>query len=279
MILNVYKEKDMTSRDVVNILSKHFKTKRVGHTGTLDPIATGVLIVCTDEDTKLVETLTAHQKEYIATMKLGIKTDTADITGKVIANKEYHVTKEQIEKVLISFLGKSKQTVPIYSAVKINGKKLYEYARDNIEIELPKKDIEVYDIKLLDYVDDIIKFQVTVSKGTYIRSLIEDIATKLDTYATMTSLLRTKQGDFKVEDSYTIEYIKNDNYKEISKDEVFKFFPKIILDDDTYFKVSNGVKLKLNETYPKVICVYKNKYVAIYKKDGEVYRMDKKLVR
>ena len=142
-LLIVNKEKDMTSRDVVNVICKKFKTRRVGHSGTLDPIATGVLVVAIGNYTKLIDILSSSYKEYVATLKLGIQTDTLDITGNVIDEKPFGVDKELIEDTLYSFLGKSIQEVPKYSAVKINGKKLYEYARDNIDIELPKREIEV----------------------------------------------------------------------------------------------------------------------------------------
>jgi tRNA pseudouridine55 synthase len=139
MIINVYKESNMTSHDVVNILTKHFHTKKIGHTGTLDPIATGVLICCLDSSTKLVNILQSITKEYIAEIKFGIKTDTGDITGNVIDTKPYNVNQELITNALNSFLGESIQEVPIYSAIKINGKKLYEYARKNEQVELPKE--------------------------------------------------------------------------------------------------------------------------------------------
>ena len=151
-ILLVNKPIDYTSRDVVNKLTKILKTKKIGHTGTLDPIATGVLVVCVGNTTKLCEILTSEYKEYIATIKLGIKTDTLDTTGTIIEEKDYNVTEEQIKEVLNSFLGDSIQTTPIYSAVKVNGKKLYEYARIGIELELPKKEIEVYDIELIELI-------------------------------------------------------------------------------------------------------------------------------
>ncbi|MDE6284745.1 MAG: tRNA pseudouridine(55) synthase TruB, partial [Bacilli bacterium] len=138
-IVLVNKPCHITSRDVVNQLNKLFHTKRIGHTGTLDPLATGVLVCCIGKYTKLVNQITSYDKEYIAEIKLGIKTDTGDITGKVIETKEYFITKEQLQIVLTSFLGKSIQTIPKYSAVKINGKKLYEYARKNIAVELPKR--------------------------------------------------------------------------------------------------------------------------------------------
>ena len=278
MILSVYKESNMTSRDVCNIIGKHFKTKKVGHTGTLDPLARGLLIVCTNKDTKLVDILTAKKKEYIATIKLGIKTDTLDITGNIIERSNYNFTKEELSMVLNSFLGKSKQQVPIYSAIKIKGKKLYEYARNNIEVELPVRDIEIYNIELLEYKDDLITFKVEVSKGTYIRSLIADICSKLGTVGVMQSLLRTKQGDFKVEDANKIEDILNDKYTVISYDTVFKNYPIVNLKEMEYQKVLNGVKMDFAFKDDIIALKYNNLYVALYKYDTGVYKMYKYLL-
>ena len=277
MIINVCKEKNMTSRDVVNIISKHLHTKKVGHTGTLDPLATGVLIVCTNNDTKLVDILTSKNKEYIATMRLGIQTDTGDITGNIIKRATYKVTKDQIIKVINNFLGSSTQTVPIYSAVKINGKKLYEYARNGEEVTLPTREINISSIELLDYHDDLIKFKVTVSKGTYIRSLIEDIGKTLQTVATMEDLVRTKQGNYKIEDSYTLEDIKNDNYKPIPLNIVLKDYHTYNLNATEYFKVKNGSKMLLNIDDKIVTLLYNNKPIALYRKENDIYRVYKML--
>lgn len=277
MIINVCKEKNMTSRDVVNIISKHLHTKKVGHTGTLDPLATGVLIVCTNHDTKLVDILTSKNKEYIATMRLGIQTDTGDITGNIIKRATYKVTKDQIIKVLNNFLGSSTQTVPIYSAVKINGKKLYEYARNGEEVTLPTREINISSIELLDYHDDLIKFKVTVSKGTYIRSLIEDIGKTLQTVATMEDLVRTKQGNYKIEDSYTLEDIKNDNYKPMPLNIVLKDYHTYNLNATEYFKVKNGSKMLLNIDDKIVTLLYNNKPIALYRKENDIYRVYKML--
>lgn len=278
MILSVYKESNMTSRDICNIISKHFKTKKVGHTGTLDPLASGLLIVCTNKDTKLVDILTAKKKEYIATIKLGIKTDTLDITGNIIEKKDYNFTKEELINVLNSFLGKSKQEVPLYSAVKINGRKLYEYARNNINIELPVRDIEIYNIELLEYEKDLITFKVEVSKGTYIRSLINDICTKLNTVGVMSYLLRTKQGDFLVDNSNKLDDILNDNYKVITYEEVFKNYPTINLNEEEYYKVINGVKMNFNIKDDIIALKYSNKYIALYKYSDGLYKMYKYLL-
>jgi len=172
-IVLINKEKGKTSRDVVNLLSKKFNTRKVGHAGTLDPLATGLLIIGINNGTKILELLTMDEKEYIATVKIGIQTDTYDITGNIIEEKkDFSIDKEYLENTLKSFIGKYYQEVPKYSAVKINGKKLYEYARNGEEIELPKRFVEIKEIELLEFKEDEFKFKVLVSKGTYIRSLI-----------------------------------------------------------------------------------------------------------
>lgn len=264
-ILLINKPIDYTSRDVVNKLTRILKTKKIGHTGTLDPIATGVLVVCVGSTTKLCELLTSEYKEYIATIKLGIKTDTLDTTGTIIEEKDYNVTEEQIIEVLNSFLGDSIQTTPIYSAVKVNGKKLYEYAREGVEVELPKRNINISNIELLSYKDDEIKFKTTVSKGTYIRSLIDDICTKLNTVGTMSSLIRTKQGQFTLEQTFTLEDIENGKYELISIEKALSEIETITIDEELYNKVKNGsiIPKEFNNDYANLL--YNNKIVAIYK--------------
>lgn len=274
-ILVVNKPIDFTSRDVVNKIGGILKTKKVGHTGTLDPIATGVLVICIGNTTKLCEVLTSEYKEYIATIKLGTKTDTLDTTGTIIEEKEYNVSEEQIKEVLNSFLGTSIQTTPIYSAVKVNGKKLYEYAREGIEVELPKREIDIKNIELLSYKEDEIVFKTTVSKGTYIRALIDDICTKLNTVGTMSSLQRTKQGNFTIEDSYTIEDIQNGNYKLISIEESLTNLETITINDDLYNKVKNGSIIKKTFKNDIACLVYENKTIAIY----QTYHKDKSLAK
>lgn len=274
-ILLINKPIDFTSRDVVNKLSGILHTKKIGHTGTLDPIATGVLVVCVGNTTKLCELLTSEYKEYIATIKLGIKTDTLDITGKVIEEKSFNVTENQIKEVLNSFLGKSIQTTPIYSAVKVNGKKLYEYAREGKSVELPKREIDITNIELLSFSNDEISFKVTVSKGTYIRALIDDICTKLNTVGTMSSLIRTKQGIFNLEDTYTLEDIEKGNYRLLTIEEALGDLNTIEIDDELYDKVKNGAII--NKTFNSDIASlkYNNKIIAIYK----TYEKDKNLAK
>lgn len=240
-IILVNKEKDMTSFDVVNEISHLFGIKRVGHTGTLDPLAEGVLLVAIGKATKVVELLTATYKEYIATVKLGIKTDTLDITGKVLEQKEVP-NLENLDEVLNSFKKTYLQEVPIYSAVKVNGKKLYEYARNNEQVELPKKTVTIKEVELLDKTEDTFKFKTLVSKGCYIRSLINDIGNELNTYATMTELTRTKQGKVSIEETKTLKDIKNGNFKLYEIDEVLEI-PVIAVDSVQEQKIRTGQKI------------------------------------
>lgn len=271
-ILIVNKPSGITSRDVVNIVGKTLNTKKVGHTGTLDPMATGVLVLCLGNALKVCELITANDKEYIAKVILGIETETLDTTSPIINTKKTNITKEEIEKVLNSFKGSYLQEVPKYSAVKINGKKLYEYAREGKEIELPKKMVTIYDIQLVSditYYNDTTTFYIktTVSKGTYIRSLIRDIGYKLNTYGCMDSLERTRQGIFNIDNSNTLEEIKNNNYKLLSIEESLPNIPLVQVDNKTLFKIRNGVKLKKFFTGDMAIIKDKNKVVAIYKND------------
>ena len=271
-ILIVNKPKDCTSRDIVNKLNKIFNTKKIGHTGTLDPLATGVLVICIGKYTKLCDLLTSKYKEYIATIKLGTKTDTLDITGNILEEQEIkQYTKEEIIKVLEYFLGTSIQETPIYSAVKVNGKKLYEYAREGKKVELPKREIDIKNIELLSYENNEIIFKTTVSKGTYIRALINDICTKLNTIGTMSDLIRTKQGSFNIENSYTIEDIENNNYKLLSVEEVLNDLEQIQITDELLKTVNNGGII--NKTFKNdIACIkYDSKIIAIYK----TYEKDK----
>lgn len=260
----VNKEKDMTSRDVVNKLNKILKTKSIGHIGTLDPLATGVLVCLVGKATKLSNTLVHESKEYIASFKLGILTDTLDITGKVLDTKIINVTEEDLKDTLKSFVGTYEQEVPLYSAVKINGKRLYDYARSNEKVNLPKRNVTISRIELLSFDDDIVKIKTTVSKGTYIRSLINDIASRLNTYGVMTDLVRTKLGDFKIEDASYLEEVANNNYHLYSIEELLN--PEVINIKDEeliHFKNGNIVKYK-TDSY--VLYKYHNENIALYQK-------------
>ena len=279
-IVLINKEKNCTSRDVVNQVSKILKTKKIGHTGTLDPIATGVLVLCIGKATKLVEVITSYDKEYEAEVILGIKTDTKDITCKILKEEKAIISKENIEKCLKQMIGTYNQTVPIYSAVKINGKKLYEYARNNEEIELPKRKVTIKELKLISditYEKEKTKFKIKchVSKGTYIRSLIEDIATNLNTIGTMENLKRTKQGNFQITSANTIQDIENNKFKIYSIEEILEKFYKIEMTDDLYFKIKNGSIIKNNYNHDIVAFTKNDKVIAIYKE----YSKDKTLLK
>lgn len=273
-ILIVNKPKNYTSRDIVNIISKKLNTTKVGHTGTLDPIAEGVLVVPIGRALKISELLTSEKKEYIAKVILGYETDMLDITGKEIKRNIPNVDKDKLIEVLNSFIGKYNQKVPMYSAVKINGRKLYEYARSNIQITPPSKIVEIYSISLLEgpiYKDDTVEFTMKceVSKGTYIRSLIRDIAYKLSTYGTMKELIRTKQGSFLLEDAFTLEDIQKDNYKLLSIKEALPNIKITKIDDKTLKQVKNGMVLdKFFEEEISLLVDKDGREIAIYKDIG-----------
>lgn len=270
-ILIVNKSEGFTSRDVVNKLSKIFNTKKIGHTGTLDPIAKGVLVVVIGKYTKLCEDLTQTFKEYIATFKLGILTDTLDITGEILDEKDVTVSEEEIRNVIASYKCVYDQEVPIYSSVKINGRKLYEYARNGEYVVLPKRKVDIKNIEVIDINKDIVKIKCLVSKGTYIRSLIRDIGSSLNTFATMTDLIRIKQGIFDIRDSYILEDIENGNYKLIDIEDVMDI---CVIENDTYLKdVTNGVKLKLDIENKYILFKHEGNNIALYKKDNDYFRM------
>ena len=251
-ILVINKSKGLTSNDIVKKVKKILNTK-VGHTGTLDPNATGVLPLLLGNATKISKYLINHDKEYEAVIKLGAKTTTADVEGKIIEEKEVNkekLKKESIEEVLKSFIGKQQQTPPIYSAIKVNGKKLYEYARQGKEVEIKARNIEIYDLKLLkiDSKNDELTINVKCSKGTYIRSLCEDIAVKLETLGYMKELNRIQVGEFNIKDSVTIEEFKanieNKDYSNIiGIEKIFKEIPEITIKQREYEKYLNGVKI------------------------------------
>lgn len=274
-VLVINKEKGMTSRDVVNEVSRILHIKKVGHTGTLDPLATGVLIICIGKYTKLVEELSAMKKEYIAEVILGLYTDTLDITGNILQKEKAIYTKEKINQVLFSFPKVYEQEVPLYSAIKIKGKKLYEYAREEKNVILPKRKVEIFHLELLDdivYKNDktVFKIKCEVSKGTYIRSLVRDIAYQLGTIGVMNSLIRTSQGNYSIKESYTLEDIKTGNYDFVEKSKLFSPYFKVVISEGILNKVKNGMKLK--NIY------HQNKILFVDKDDNPIslYQVDEK---
>ncbi len=274
----VNKKRDMTSFDVVSKISKLFGIKKAGHTGTLDPLAEGLMVILLGKATRLSLDITSKYKEYIAGVYLGYETDTYDITGKTTKVKE--VPKNiDIEKTLSTYKKTYMQEVPIYSAVKVNGKKLYEYARQNLEVSLPKKEVTIKDIKLLTEEKNMFTFKATVSKGCYIRSLIRDISISLNTLGTMTSLKRTKIDNLKLKDAYTIDEIEKAKFKLLEIDNLFSY-PKIKVNKELLSKIKNGSKLEnIYNIEDKVIFVdNKSNVKAIYYNDNNILKVYKNLI-
>ena len=268
----VNKPVGITSRDVVNKLNHILTTKKIGHTGTLDPLASGVLVCLVGKYTKLGELITSLDKEYVAKIKLGIKTDTGDITGNTLETSSYKPSRKLVEKVFSEFPKKYMQTVPKYSAVKINGKKLYEYARENIDIKLPEREVTIYNLELLSYENDTITFKAKVSKGTYIRALIEDICDRINCLGTMSALEWTMQGKFKLENSFTLEDIENGEFI-FQKIADFLDIPVYSIPKTYLTKVLNGAKLPdIFSLSNLVLLTDKGEEVAIYQKENDYLR-------
>lgn len=269
-IIVINKPKDYTSRDIVNIVSKKLNTKKVGHTGTLDPLATGVLVLPIGRALKVSELLTSNTKEYIAEVILGYETDMLDITGTEIKRNIPNVTKEELLKVLKSYIGKYNQEVPLYSAVKVGGRKLYEYARSGTPVTPPSKEVEVYSLELisdLKHIKGAVEFTIRceVSKGTYIRSLIRDIAYSLNTYGTMKNLIRTRQGIFTLKDAYTLKDIEENNYKLLSIKECLPNIKTTVIEEPLLTKVKNGMVLdKFFKENMSLLLDKEGKEIAIY---------------
>lgn len=273
-IIIINKEKEYTSNDIVQIV-KHSLKEKVGHTGTLDPNATGVLPILVGKGTKISKYLINHDKIYETILKVGIKTDTADGEGKVLEEKYVDkniLTEENINKALKTFIGKQKQIPPMYSAIKIKGKKLYNYAREGKQVDIPARSIEIYDLKLnrIDEENNEIEIRVECSKGTYIRTLCEDIAVKLGTIGYMKELNRIQVGEFNINSSVKIDELKNnkDNEKYIKEkiikiEEVLEHKEKITLEENKIKLFLNGVKINTKQR-DGIYRIYdsKNKFIG-----------------
>lgn len=267
-VLLVNKPKGLTSRDVVNRLEKVFDTKKVGHNGTLDPMAEGLLVITINKATKINELLTCTLKEYIAEVKVGVETDTLDLEGEVVKTSKKRVSEDMLEDLFNNFPREYLQEVPKYSAIKVSGKKLYEYARSNKDIELPKRKVIIKELELLDYKEDYFKFRCVVSKGTYIRSLIKDMGDYLDIPCTMSGLLRTRQGKFKLSDAFNLDDVSI-NSSLITISNALDIEIKEI-DDKDYKKVINGAVINNNYNIKdKVLFIKDNKEIAIYQNNNQ----------
>ena len=269
-IIVVNKPKGITSFDVIRKLKKILKTKKIGHTGTLDPLATGVMLVCVGRATKLASDLEAKDKIYIADFDIGYATDTYDIEGKKIAENIIEVSKENLEQSIKKFIGNIKQVPPMYSAIKIDGNKLYHLARKGIQVERPERNVTIEYINLLDFKDNKAKIETKVSKGCYIRSLIYDIGQDLGTYATMTALQRKQVGEYSLENSYNLEQIEemtlNNDFKFLKTIEEIFSYDKYSLQTEkelTLYKNGNTVKIKENLENKRYRIYFQNEFVGL----------------
>lgn len=271
-IINVYKEQGFTSHDVVAKLRGILKQKKIGHTGTLDPMATGVLPVCLGNGTKLCDLLTDKSKEYVAQMQLGIRTDTQDITGEVTASGDVNVTKQQLTEIIQSFEGAYQQIPPMYSALKVNGKKLYELAREGKEVERKAREVQIDFITIEKMELPMVQICVGCSKGTYIRTLCDDIGEKAGCFATMTSLTRTRVGNFKVQEALTLVQIEELRDKEklmekvVAVDKIFEDMTPVTVAPPFTKLLINGNKLFPNQMIQKIRLGDKEQ-VRVYQQD------------
>ncbi len=253
-VINIFKPRGMTSHDVVGILRKILNTKKIGHTGTLDPNVSGVLPLCVGKATRIAEYLLDSDKEYIGELRLGYGTDSQDMDGKVVLSSEKSVSNEDIISVMGKFQGDILQVPPMYSAVKHKGKKLYELAREGIQVERPPRRARIYHLDILEIGQDrTVLFKANCSKGTYIRTLCHDIGLELGSYAYMSFLIRTQTGSFKLADSYSLDYLRSLSKDQIQDllvpmDKAIDHIDKIHLEEDLYFKISNGLLINMEDT-------------------------------
>ena len=273
--LNIYKPKGKTSHDVVAILRHVTKIKQIGHTGTLDPFAEGVLPICIGKVTRLIEYLN-DDKAYIGTVKLGAKTTTYDLEGEIVEHSDKEVSLDEIETALMNFRGEIEQLPPIYSAIKVNGKKLYEYARKGEEVEIKPRRVNISELKILNFDKEnrTLELLISCSKGTYIRSIANDLGETLGTYGHLVKLVRVKAGDFELEDAIHLEDLQT---KEAVQEKLIYplkklHFPTYELSEYEQEKISHGMAIKPTQEFKEnqtVILTYEGKLSAIaLVKDG-----------
>lgn len=270
-VLYINKPSGISSFDICYKLRKILNTKRIGHTGTLDPNATGVMVILYNEATKAAQFLVSDTKQYKTRVLFGIETDTLDIDGNIVNSKPYTVpNRDEIERVLDSFKGKSKQEVPITSAKKINGKKLYEYQLEGKKVELPIIDINVFEISLDEIYEDGFSFTCTVSSGTYIRALVRDMLVKLNLIGTVKDLQRTKIDNISIEQCDDLEDVLRGNYSNHDLLEIlgsrYKKFEVNNVED-----IKNGKRISIDSNEDLIVITHNNELIAMYKKDGDYY--------
>lgn len=295
-ILLINKDKNMTSHDVIAILRRKLKIKRIGHTGTLDPNVTGVLPICIGNATRVSEYIMHQGKSYECEMRFGSATTSYDSDGEITdTSDKIHFTETQILDAFEHFTGEIEQSPPIYSAIKVKGKKLYEYARKDIDVEIPKRKVKIYALELLDLSGDKIRFNIDCSKGTYVRSLVHELGLYLETYAHMTSLIRTRVGKFYVSDCIPIWDIEKLSIEEIEsslrriEDSLYNL-ASIRIDSGIEDRINNGQKinlddiryeLKLNDyneiDYDNIVVIVRDKFMGIGKITDKVLKMERVL--
>ena len=292
-VINFLKPKGMTSHDAVYFFRKLLNIKKIGHTGTLDPNAMGVLPICIGKATRISEYLLDIDKEYIGELTLGAATDTLDSDGEILNTSDVQVSEKEIADVFRKYTGKIFQTPPMYSAIRVNGKRLYELAREGIEIERKSRDINIYDLDIMNIAENRkIFFYTRCSKGTYIRTLCDDIGLEVGTYGYMSYLMRVGVGDFKLENSYGMNYLKSlplDKVIDllIPMDKAISHLGKLTVPNSLYGKLINGVKLSIGKDTDieygiplRVYCM--EKFIGIGKiiqaEDDQYLKMDKVLI-
>ncbi len=267
-ILIIDKDQGKTSHDVVNDLRRILQIKRIGHTGTLDPLATGVLPMCIGQGTRLAEYIQNDIKEYIATAEIGYQTDSLDVTGEVINESDKKCFERgELKEIIANYIGEIEQYPPMYSAIRVNGKRLYEYAREGKTVERKPRKVTIHALEILEVTSNTFKIRVLCSSGTYIRTLVDDIGRDLNSYATMTELIRTRVGDFTLEDAYKIEDLRNETVEEIESkilplERAVASFPKYMVKDQLYHALKNGRPIRVSMSE-----VDEDKLYQIYSKD------------
>ena len=284
-IINVYKEAGYTSHDVVARLRGICGQKKIGHTGTLDPDAVGVLPVCLGNGTRLCDMLTDRRKEYVATLRLGMMTDTQDISGKILEEREVLVSPPEVRKVILSFFGDSMQIPPMYSALKVNGKKLYELAREGKEVERAARPITVYGIEVLQEEHPEYVFKVECSKGTYIRTLCHDIGEQLGCGAVMTKLIRSRVGEFEIEKAHTLDELQSLADQGILSraivpvEMMFEDYPALVVKESSHKVIQNGNQLKKEDFLENTEEIADGKEIRVYSHQNiffGIYRYEKR---
>lgn len=279
-IILVRKERNMTSHDVVNRMRKILGTKKVGHSGTLDPNVEGVLCVFVNKATKAIQFMEDKSKQYHGVMKFGSITTTEDSDGEVVENVDVSLPldEERLKEIVKSFIGKRKQVPPMVSSVKVNGKKLYEYYREGIEVERPVRDIEITNFEILSIDRDEVEFVVDCSSGTYVRTLCVDVAKEYGTLGHMKSLVRTRVGGFKIDECKTLDEIASGNYEILPVSKALSYLPTIFANGKFKEDILNGKSIRIDTEHDLVLICDEQEALAVYKrKNGYIFGCERGL--